>query len=114
MVSVEIKIKFCCERSVSNKDQISFILGFEGTHVMIFVGFGFLMTFLKKYSYSALGFNLFLAAIVIQWAFLCQNFYHMKNNTIYATKATVLGKSKPVVRRKMKRAKFFVIILRVL
>ncbi|XP_039756979.1 ammonium transporter Rh type B isoform X2 [Pararge aegeria] len=64
--------------------------GFEGTHVMIFVGFGFLMTFLKKYSYSALGFNWFLAAIVIQWAFLCQNFYHLKDNKILATKETLL------------------------
>ncbi|CAH2261421.1 jg26749 [Pararge aegeria aegeria] len=65
--------------------------GFEGTHVMIFVGFGFLMTFLKKYSYSALGFNWFLAAIVIQWAFLCQNFYHLKDNKILATKETLLA-----------------------
>ncbi|XP_052742187.1 ammonium transporter Rh type B [Bicyclus anynana] len=64
--------------------------GFEGTHVMIFVGFGFLMTFLKKYAYSALGFNWFLAAVVIQWAFLCQNFYHMENNKIMATKETIL------------------------
>ncbi|XP_045773475.1 ammonium transporter Rh type A isoform X2 [Maniola jurtina] len=66
------------------------IRGFEGTHVMIFVGFGFLMTFLKKYAYSALGFNWFLAAIVIQWAFLCQNFYHMQDMKIYATKETIL------------------------
>ncbi|NP_001037353.1 Rh-like protein [Bombyx mori] len=64
--------------------------GFEDTHVMIFIGFGFLMTFLKKYSYSALGFNWLLAALVIQWALLCQSFYHMKNNTIYVTKKSLL------------------------
>ncbi|XP_075976802.1 rhesus blood group-associated glycoprotein Rh50 [Anticarsia gemmatalis] len=66
------------------------IKGYEDTHVMIFIGFGFLMTFLKKYCYSALGFNWFLAALVIQWALLCQSFYHMKDNTIYLTKKSLL------------------------
>ncbi|XP_045499903.1 ammonium transporter Rh type B-A [Colias croceus] len=66
------------------------IRGFEDTHVMIFIGFGYLMTFLKKYCYSALGFNWFLAALVIQWALLCQNFYHMKDNTIFVTKKSLL------------------------
>ncbi|CAK1543256.1 unnamed protein product [Leptosia nina] len=66
------------------------IRGFEDTHVMIFIGFGFLMTFLKKYCYSALGFNWFLAALVIQWALLCQSFYHMKDNTIFITKKLLL------------------------
>merc|ERR1712061_940529 len=30
---------------------------FQDTHVMIVVGFGFLMTFLKRYGWSSLGFN---------------------------------------------------------
>ncbi|KPJ17265.1 Ammonium transporter Rh type A [Papilio machaon] len=64
--------------------------GFEGTHVMIFIGFGFLMTFLKKYSYSGVGFNLFLAALIIQWALLCQSWYHMEDKLIYITKMTIL------------------------
>ncbi|CAH2041138.1 unnamed protein product, partial [Iphiclides podalirius] len=66
------------------------VRGFEDTHVMIFIGFGFLMTFLKKYCYSALGFNWFLAALVVQWALLCQSFYHMENNAIYITKKSIL------------------------
>ena len=37
---------------------------------MIFVGFGFLMTFLKKYSFGAVGYNFFISALVIQWATL--------------------------------------------
>ncbi|XP_013172775.1 PREDICTED: ammonium transporter Rh type B-B [Papilio xuthus] len=66
------------------------VKGFEGTHVMIFIGFGFLMTFLKKYCYSGVGFNLFLAALIIQWALLCQSWYHMEDKFIYITKMTIL------------------------
>lgn len=43
---------------------------------MMFVGFGFLMTFLKRYGYSAVALNFLIAAIVLQWATLCQGFYH--------------------------------------
>jgi len=39
---------------------------FQDVHVMMFVGFGFLMTFLKRYGYSALGWNFLLAAFAIQ------------------------------------------------
>ncbi|XP_075063872.1 ammonium transporter Rh type C [Mixophyes fleayi] len=45
---------------------------FQDVHVMIFVGFGFLMTFLKKYGFGSVGFNFLLAAFGIQWALLMQ------------------------------------------
>jgi hypothetical protein len=38
--------------------------------VMIFVGFGFLMTFLRRYGYSAVGFNFFTSAIIMLEAVL--------------------------------------------
>jgi len=41
---------------------------FQDVHVMIFVGFGFLMTFLHKYSFSSIGYNFFISAIAIQWS----------------------------------------------
>jgi len=37
---------------------------------MIFVGFGFLMTFLHRYGYGSIGFNLLLASFAIQWSTL--------------------------------------------
>ena len=48
---------------------------YKDIHIMIFIGFGFLMTFLKKYGYGSVGFNLLLAAIAIQWAALLEGFF---------------------------------------
>lgn len=59
-----------------------FCADFQDIHVMIFIGFGFLMTFLKRYGYSATGLNLFVAALCIQWAILMRGFYGMENGTI--------------------------------
>ncbi|XP_023030121.2 rhesus blood group-associated glycoprotein Rh50 [Leptinotarsa decemlineata] len=50
---------------------------FQDVHVMIFIGFGFLMTFLKRYGYSSVGFTLLLGSIIIQWALLCQGFFEL-------------------------------------
>jgi ammonium transporter Rh len=55
---------------------------FQDIHVMIFIGFGFLMTFLKRYGYSATGLNLFVAALCIQWAILMRGFFEMKHGII--------------------------------
>lgn len=49
---------------------------------MIFVGFAFLMTFLKKYGYSATGFNLFFAALIVQWAILARGVFDMDHGYI--------------------------------
>lgn len=53
---------------------------FQDVHVMVFVGFGFLMTFLRRYGYSAIGFNFLLSAVVIQWAIICQGIPTMDEN----------------------------------
>ncbi|XP_068586918.1 ammonium transporter Rh type C [Cebidichthys violaceus] len=49
---------------------------FQDVHVMIFVGFGFLMTFLKRYSFGGVGFNFMIAAFGVQWALLMQGWFH--------------------------------------
>jgi len=57
---------------------------YQDVHVMIFVGFGFLMTFLKKYGFSSVGYNFVLSAFVIQWGILVTSFsgqvYNVINN----------------------------------
>ncbi|KAL1139015.1 hypothetical protein AAG570_009076 [Ranatra chinensis] len=42
---------------------------------MIFIGFGFLMTFLKKYGFSSVGFNFLLAACMLEWGILCNGIF---------------------------------------
>ncbi|XP_036104848.1 ammonium transporter Rh type A isoform X2 [Molossus molossus] len=56
---------------------------FQDVHVMIFVGFGFLMTFLKKYGFSSVGINLLIAALGLQWGTLVQGFLHSRGEKIH-------------------------------
>jgi hypothetical protein len=48
---------------------------FQDVHVMIFVGFGLLMTFLRKYMYGAIGFTFMIATFCIQWSLLNVSFW---------------------------------------
>jgi len=62
---------------------------FQDVHAMIFVGFGFLMTFMKRYSFSGVGFNFLLAALIVQWAILCEGFFSM--NDEYKIEVSILS-----------------------
>jgi len=68
---------------------------FQDVHVMIFVGFGFLMTFLHKYAWSSLGYTMFISALTIQLAILIVNFFHMvvegKMHTIKMTVESLIA-----------------------
>jgi len=48
---------------------------FMNIHVMIFIGFTFIVSFLHRYGYSAAGYNFVIAVIVIQWSVLCNAFW---------------------------------------
>ncbi|XP_033860522.1 ammonium transporter Rh type A-like [Acipenser ruthenus] len=86
---------------------------FQDVHVMIFIGFGFLMTFLKRYGFSSVGINMLLAALGLQWGILVQGFWHLHNGkieidilkminadfstaTVLISFGAVLGKTSPV------------------
>uniref|UniRef100_A0A8C6R2W1 Ammonium transporter Rh type A n=1 Tax=Nannospalax galili TaxID=1026970 RepID=A0A8C6R2W1_NANGA len=86
---------------------------FQDVHVMIFVGFGFLMTFLKKYGFSGVGFNLFIAALGLQWGTILQGLLHTHGKkfhigiksmihadfstaTVLISFGAVLGKTSPI------------------
>nr|AEA77167.1 Rhag [Opsanus beta] len=86
---------------------------FQDVHVMIFIGFGFLMTFLKRYGFSSVGVNLLLAAFGLQWGLLMQGIWHLDNGkvkvsifkiinadfstaTVLISFGAILGKTSPV------------------
>uniref|UniRef100_A0A8C6YIH5 Rh family B glycoprotein n=1 Tax=Naja naja TaxID=35670 RepID=A0A8C6YIH5_NAJNA len=53
---------------------------FQDVHVMVFLGFGFLMTFLKRYSFGGVAFNFLIASFALQWSILIQGFFHTFHN----------------------------------
>ena len=56
---------------------------FQDVHVMIFIGFGFLMTFLRRYGFSSVGLNMLVAAVAIQWAMLVSGYLHGHGGKIH-------------------------------
>jgi len=50
---------------------------FQDVHVMVFVGFGYLMVFLKQHSWTSVAYNFFIAAFTIQITILISGFWHM-------------------------------------
>ncbi|UJR29046.1 hypothetical protein I4U23_010261 [Adineta vaga] len=50
-------------------------------HLMMFVGFGFLMTFLRRYSFSSVGFNFILCAFTLEWAIIVRGYLFDWNGT---------------------------------
>ncbi|XP_058650737.1 rh blood group, D antigen isoform X2 [Onychostoma macrolepis] len=72
-----VKIEHQHEKIGRKSDSTLFISSyaeFQDVHVMIFMGFGFLATFLVRYGFSGSGFNVLLAAMAIQWAILINGF----------------------------------------
>ena len=49
---------------------------YQDVHVMIFIGFGYLMTFLKKHQFSSLGYNFYIGCLAIQYSILINGFFH--------------------------------------
>ncbi|XP_055606693.1 ammonium transporter Rh type B-A [Uranotaenia lowii] len=64
---------------------------FQDIHVMIFIGFAFLMTFLKRYGFSASGLNLLVGALVIQWAIIMRGCYEMEDGRIPISLDNLIG-----------------------
>ncbi len=49
-----------------------FYIVFEHIQMMLFLGFGFLMTFLRRFGYSALVQTMVLVAVSVEWATIMQ------------------------------------------
>lgn len=57
--------------SLQAKDKVQqYYPLFQDVHVMVYVGFGFLMVFLKKHSWTSVGYNFLIAAYACQLTIL--------------------------------------------
>ena len=54
---------------------------FIGVLIMMFVGFGYLMTFLKWYGLGAVGLTMLVTAIGLQWAMFTESFFDQAMNS---------------------------------
>ncbi|XP_017759249.1 PREDICTED: ammonium transporter Rh type A isoform X2 [Eufriesea mexicana] len=65
---------------------------YPNVHVMIWIGFGFLMTFLRRYGQSAIGLTFLLGAILVQVAIICEGVVHIgKDNKSYLSLKSLLS-----------------------
>ncbi|XP_043196180.1 ammonium transporter Rh type A-like [Amphibalanus amphitrite] len=64
---------------------------FQDVHVMIFIGFGFLMTFLKRYGLSSVSVNFLVAGLVLEWAILVNGLFHLHHGKIQVDANSLLG-----------------------
>ena len=62
--------------------------GIIDIHMMLIGGFGFLMTFLKRFGFSSLGITMIITAFVTEWTILIRGFIHMKDD--YTIELTML------------------------
>ena len=60
----------------------SFLKVFQDVHVMIFVGFGFLMTFLPRFGYSAVCFTMIITVCCVEWGILVNGLLNMDHETM--------------------------------
>ncbi|XP_041069373.1 rh blood group, D antigen [Carcharodon carcharias] len=64
---------------------------FQDVNTMVFLGFGFLATFLKRYGHSSIAFTLLLAAFALQWATIVEGLlFDFKNFKIQITIISVI------------------------
>jgi len=64
---------------------------FVGVTLMMFIGFGYLMTFLRHYGLSAVGLTMFITCLGMQWSMLCVHFFHHIDDPTYKMKLDVMA-----------------------
>ena len=69
-------IKIAAENAQANHDMIKYYPMWQDINVMVFIGFGYLMAFLKTHSWSSIGFNFLAAAWAIQCTIIFYGFWY--------------------------------------
>ncbi|KAL7685329.1 putative blood group Rhesus C/E/D polypeptide, ammonium transporter AmtB-like protein [Plasmopara halstedii] len=70
----------------NSTDTMSYYTMYMDVHVMIYIGFGFLMTFLRKYSLSAVSLNFVIAVLSLQWGIIVVTMAHQIGGGHFETK----------------------------
>ena len=66
---------------------------YQDVNVMMLIGFGFLMTFLKNHSWSSLSYTFFINAVIVQLYILLQPFWHKVFNGHWSDKIEIVEKT---------------------
>jgi ammonium transporter Rh len=78
------------EETLSSIEKMqSYYPFFQDIHAMIFIGFGFLMVFLKTHSWTSVCFNYLIAAWVLQITILLTSFWHKLFDEGFTNKITL-------------------------
>ena len=64
---------FLSEYDIPDTDSSAQYNFYVGVALMMFVGFGYLMTCLKQYGLGAIGFTMFIACIGVEFAIMCES-----------------------------------------
>ncbi|CAM9277731.1 unnamed protein product, partial [Ectocarpus fasciculatus] len=80
MQTIFICIFGACTQITLHEDFTNRYHFYQGVVFMIFFGFGYLMTFLKRYGMGAVGFTMLLSVVAIQWGILTEGFFHQLYN----------------------------------
>eukprot|EP00112_Aurelia_sp_Birch-Aquarium-sp1_P006324 Seg1700.6 transcript_id=Seg1700.6/GoldUCD/mRNA.D3Y31 product="Ammonium transporter Rh type B" protein_id=Seg1700.6/GoldUCD/D3Y31 len=67
------------------KENTSKIDGFQNVHLLTLLGFGLILTFLKRYTQGSLVHSFLIIGVVVQWATLLQGFFKMRKSKVYLT-----------------------------
>mmetsp|Transcript_100573 Transcript_100573/g.288172 ORF Transcript_100573/g.288172 Transcript_100573/m.288172 type:complete len:482 (-) Transcript_100573:282-1727(-) len=62
-------------KATDNSQRSTYYGMYQDIHVMIFIGFGFLMTFLRSYGFSSLTLNFLVGIYSIEWGILVVGFF---------------------------------------
>jgi hypothetical protein len=93
------------ETSVSPNNVVVYWQFMRDVGVMVLIGFGYLMTFLKRHRFSAIGYTFFIAVIVVEWNILVTGFYTYVLSRGTANVATQISVGFPQVPTKKKEGK---------
>ena len=67
-------------KNLPNYYRLFLILVYQDVHVMMLIGFGFLMTFLQRHGFGSVAFNFLLTCYVIEWSTLVNGWFKMISN----------------------------------